>query len=358
MNEILERKISQYKKISENQDCITPKNNIESILLYGKRKEQDKIFLSYVIPTFNRPDFLKSAIKSILDQNSPFTFEIIIVDNSENMGKDNPNLLIAEAYDDEHIFFYVNEKNLGAPGNWNRGISLARGEYVALLHDDDLLANNYAEVIYQAIKTAVKRKKKIGAIVPNRIDFKDEKEITSINEKYMGIKQCQKVNSLVVDLIGPTCCPTCGMLFSKEAVLHVGGFNDVYEPACDYVLGYQMLNSGYAVYRALNTVGYYRTAGNASSNKDIYIQFCKADFCFREYMYSENFMSRIFGHVFRTIEYSISLNGLYENANRFDINISKKELDFLGEKKNNKILFLMFRIIRKFVSIITSRVYY
>ena len=38
---------------------------------------------------------------------------------------------------------YKNEKNLGIYGNWNRCLQLARGKWYTMLHDDDLLSNNF-----------------------------------------------------------------------------------------------------------------------------------------------------------------------------------------------------------------------
>lgn len=39
------------------------------------------------------------------------------------------------------ISYFKNEKSLGTPANWNRGISLAKGEWIKLMHDDDWFRN-------------------------------------------------------------------------------------------------------------------------------------------------------------------------------------------------------------------------
>ena len=44
-------------------------------------------------------------------------------------------------------FLYVNKENIGMIGNWNRGFELANTKYVAMLHDDDMLADIYLEEI-------------------------------------------------------------------------------------------------------------------------------------------------------------------------------------------------------------------
>jgi len=63
-------------------------------------------------------------------------FELLIVDD------DSPDetAAVVARYPDPRIRFLRNEHNLGAEGNWNRCLELARGRYFKLLPQDDLLA--------------------------------------------------------------------------------------------------------------------------------------------------------------------------------------------------------------------------
>lgn len=91
---------------------------------------------------------LEEALLSAINQNSVnFDYEIIVVDNEpyKNGGTETSNLM--EKYKDiPNFIYYRNEENLGMFGNWNRCIELARGEWVTLLHDDDLLIPNYLKM--------------------------------------------------------------------------------------------------------------------------------------------------------------------------------------------------------------------
>lgn len=90
--------------------------------------------VSVVIPTYNRAPLLKKAIASALAQEQAgylFDLEIIIVDDcsSEDMSR------IVAAFPSVH---YIRlSENRGAAGARNVGIQRAKGNYVALLDDDD-----------------------------------------------------------------------------------------------------------------------------------------------------------------------------------------------------------------------------
>jgi glycosyltransferase involved in cell wall biosynthesis len=89
------------------------------------------VLLSIVIPTYNRVDMLRQTVASVLAQDND-DFELVIVDDASDDGTQG----YLEGLDG--VRTYVNPTRLGLAGNWNRAISLARGDYVFVLQDDDL----------------------------------------------------------------------------------------------------------------------------------------------------------------------------------------------------------------------------
>ncbi len=92
----------------------------------------DKI--SVIIPTYNRGEFIKKTINSVLNQTFK-NFELIIVDDGST---DNTKEIIEEFIkkDDRVKYFY--QKNSGSPSEpRNLGIEKAQGEYIAFLDSDD-----------------------------------------------------------------------------------------------------------------------------------------------------------------------------------------------------------------------------
>lgn len=89
--------------------------------------------VSVVVPTHNRPAFLRKTIQSILDQTYP-NLEIIIVSNG--MSHDNKN--VVKEFKDPRLI-YADQENSGGPASpRNNGIRLSNGKYIAFCDDDDL----------------------------------------------------------------------------------------------------------------------------------------------------------------------------------------------------------------------------
>jgi O-antigen biosynthesis protein len=89
--------------------------------------------VSVVIPTFNRPDLLAEALESVCRQDLE-DFEVIVVNDA---GSD-VSLLIHGFSERLDLTYITLDQNGGLPAARNAGIAAARGEYIALMDDDDL----------------------------------------------------------------------------------------------------------------------------------------------------------------------------------------------------------------------------
>lgn len=94
------------------------------------------------IPTIGRLEYLRLAIASAQAQTYP-ALEILIGDE---MSDDGTREFLAElAVTEPRLRFYRSEERLGMPGNWQRGLDLARGDYITILSDDDILQPEFVE---------------------------------------------------------------------------------------------------------------------------------------------------------------------------------------------------------------------
>ncbi len=84
------------------------------------------------IPVFNREQYVGEAIQSILDQTF-LDFEILLVDD----GSTDSSVNTIRSFQDPRIRLVSNGENLGIPKTRNKGVELARGEYMAMLDSDD-----------------------------------------------------------------------------------------------------------------------------------------------------------------------------------------------------------------------------
>ncbi len=90
--------------------------------------------VSIVIPTYNGADFIKATLDSVFDQTY-IDFEVVVSDD----GSTDKTIEIVESFDDPRLRVVDDRSHVGAAGNWNRALSHARGEYVKIPAQDDLL---------------------------------------------------------------------------------------------------------------------------------------------------------------------------------------------------------------------------
>lgn len=92
--------------------------------------------VSVLMVTYNREQYIDTALKSVLRQKTSFPFEIIICEDCSTDG----TLAICEKYAaayPEIIRLLVNEKNLGYQRNNLKCLAAARGKYIAVCDPDD-----------------------------------------------------------------------------------------------------------------------------------------------------------------------------------------------------------------------------
>jgi len=94
--------------------------------------------VTFVVPCFKLAHFLGECVNSILCQTYG-NFEVLIMDDCSPDDTES----VARAFSDPRVKYIRNETNLGNLRNYNKGIQLARGEYVWLISADDCLKQSY-----------------------------------------------------------------------------------------------------------------------------------------------------------------------------------------------------------------------
>ncbi len=91
--------------------------------------------ISVLMPVYNTDEkFLRQAIESILSQTYQ-DFELLIVNDCSTDVRVEEVVL---SYKDKRIKYSVNSQNLGISGTRNKLMSLAKGEYLAVMDHDDV----------------------------------------------------------------------------------------------------------------------------------------------------------------------------------------------------------------------------
>ena len=109
------------------------------------------MLLSICIPTFNRLNCLNNCLNSILisSKNFNFNFEVCI---SDNFSEGDVESIINIYKDKLNINYSRNSKNLGHSKNFLKSVSMAKGDYVWTLGNDDLILPSTLEKLYEIIQ--------------------------------------------------------------------------------------------------------------------------------------------------------------------------------------------------------------
>ena len=104
-------------------------------------------FFSVVIPTFNQCNYLRRALKSVINQKFN-NYEIIVIDNFSNDKTES----IVKAFKKKSIR-YKKIRNRGIISkSRNEGIKLSKGKWVAFLDSDDVWYKDKLEKVYEMVK--------------------------------------------------------------------------------------------------------------------------------------------------------------------------------------------------------------
>ena len=102
------------------------------------------IRFSVVIPTRDRPSLLTNAIKSVLNQTHE-NFQLIVSDNPVHQNSKH----VVESFNDPRIEYVQAPGEINMHEHWEFAVSHAKGDYVMILIDKNLLKATTLEQIYR-----------------------------------------------------------------------------------------------------------------------------------------------------------------------------------------------------------------
>lgn len=103
--------------------------------------------VSFVIASYNYGRHIGRTLQSILDQTEQ-DFEIIVVDD----GSTDNSLDVIRSFGDPRVRLHVNDSNLGSVLTYNRGTSLAKGDFITYVDSDDWIEPRKTEEQVQFLR--------------------------------------------------------------------------------------------------------------------------------------------------------------------------------------------------------------
>ena len=119
------------------------------------RKDYDilsmKPSVSVIIPNYNHARYLRERIDSVLNQRFQ-DYEIILLD--DNSTDESPTIIQSYASAPHVTHIEINEQNSGSPfAQWDKGISLAAGEFIWIAESDDVADTLDYAAVYRLVNS-------------------------------------------------------------------------------------------------------------------------------------------------------------------------------------------------------------
>lgn len=185
-------------------------------VMISSNNKNAKPFFSVIIPTYNRDQFIQKAVDSVLNQSFD-NFELIVIDD----GSEDQTQQVLSKYSDQRLKCFK-QQNQGVASARNRGLELARGNWICFLDSDDWWVNHKLERTFKEIKT----NPKIKIFHTDEIWYKNG---TLHNQKNIH----KKPSGFVYDHALPLCCISISTVAIHHTVFDVIGIFDESMEACE-----------------------------------------------------------------------------------------------------------------------------
>ncbi|MBN6046142.1 glycosyltransferase family 2 protein [Citrobacter sp. ku-bf4] len=273
---------------------------LQAKCIYNTYDAERDFILTVAIPTYKRYDMLRESLQSVLQCSFDFSIEIIIVDNDPDFSIATEKFISDFS---EHKFrYYKNSENYGMAGNWNQCLSLAKGEYVTILHDDDLLLPQYATVLNKIYnQNEFIENDLLGFNIDILDQRKDELKVNHLGilEKIKKISISNKTKKIrgvdIKDIFYSNLFSvTFSVVMRRNMAIKLGGFDGEMYPISDYHFWARWIfKYGEAQIRP-EVVGLYRKQENESLRPDVMAAFITKNRQMREELAGEFLCSPLF----------------------------------------------------------------
>lgn len=184
------------------------------------------------IPTYNRADsYLGQTLESALNQTYP-NVEVVV---SDNCSTDHTEALV-KSRADARVRYFRQARNIPANDNFNFCLEQATGDYFLLLHDDDVIDEDFVDVCMRAadydtdmglIRTGMRKIDAHGKVLeelPNLVGG------LSVDEFFLAWFAG-----------GKTPMHLCCSLFNTKRLREIGGFNSKHQLFQDVIAEVQLV---------------------------------------------------------------------------------------------------------------------
>ncbi len=239
-------------KQTENTDIRTTQNKGRTPLV------------SVIIPAYNHEQWIVETLNSVFRQ-SMADFEVIVVDD----GSQDQTVQAISSCQDSRLRLVVQE-NRGTAAALNRGLSLSRGKYIAILNSDDLFMADRLAVLVDCLETypeSMMAFSKVGLIDEKGASLAPGR--TECRWLHKAQTDYEKDGDLFLSLLRDNfLCTSSNFFFRRRLLVEIGHFRDLrYVNDLDFLL--RALSRFKARYCESELLAYRQHAGNTLKEKEL-----------------------------------------------------------------------------------------
>ena len=188
-----------------------------------------KPLVSVVIPTFDRNELVQGAILNALDQSYEH-IEVIVVEDGSTSTVDE----FISGLGDNRVIYASHETNRGLGATRNTGMSLAKGEYIAFLDDDDRWLEN-------KIRLQVDIMKKCGNNKTMVYCFNTQKQGQKLHYQH-----CEPARGQMSDhIFRGRLLPSSSMMINRSSLISLRGHSEELISCVDHDMWMKLAINGF-----------------------------------------------------------------------------------------------------------------
>lgn len=219
--------------------------------------------ISVVMAVYNGESCIRSSVESILSQGYR-DFEFIIIDDFSS----DDTVKIIKTYNDPRIKIICNEKNVGQTKSLDKGLRLAKGEFIARIDVDDAA---FSDRLEKQIDYMLKHSEyaAVGTSALKIFQGSGKKEV---------YKAACAPSEVMARLFYTTPLLHVTVMMRKDAVLKVGGYDSGFLICADYALWSNLIRSKYKVISLPEILMKFKVSDESYSSRNqenIVSEYCK-----------------------------------------------------------------------------------
>lgn len=177
----------------------------------------DNILVSIIVPVYNAENHITQCLNSLIHQSFE-SIEIILVNDGST---DNSLSIISTYAQFDNRIKIINQTNQKQGAARNRGLEIAKGEYILFVDADDYIDTDYIEKMYSTAKNS-----NVDFAISSIIRKKDNKYKKQLcfNQELVIVAKASIIDTIQL----PPYWYVCGKLFKKEILNNLKFEENVY----------------------------------------------------------------------------------------------------------------------------------